>query len=93
MFSLSQSGACSEDEGWNTVHQWSHARDMLSACEKPPRKQDKSCDLSFFKTAELFYECSFGPLPGVAMEVSLLQIIHDNWLLVCVYMPPGNNMF
>lgn len=40
-------------------------RRILSACEKTPRKQDKSRDLSFFKNTGLFWECVLAPLLGV----------------------------
>lgn len=52
------------------VQEWSHARRILSACGKTPRKQE-SRDLSFFQNKEYSSECAFVPLPGVAERSEL----------------------
>lgn len=35
----------------------------------------------------------FVPLPGVVIEMGLLQIIHYDWLLLFIYVPLWKNMF
>jgi hypothetical protein len=55
----------------------------MNACEKNPRKQE-SCDLSFFKSMDLFLECAFLALPAVA--VGQFTLAHSLQLAV-VYMP------
>lgn len=58
---------CQSCEGLSdTVQEWSHIRRILSAYEKIPREQDKSCDLSFFRNIELFLGRVFMILPSVA---------------------------
>lgn len=65
--------------------------DSLWANYKTPRQ--KSCNLSFFKSKELFSDYVFIPLPGVAMRVVLLPIIHDNSPLLSLLYLYGETCF
>ena len=70
---------------WNTPQEWSPVRRILSGCEKALIKQE-SCDLSFFKNTELFWECVFLLLPGVVgrsefSTVYALQLA----IVICLY--------
>ena len=69
----------------------SHVR-ILSACEKTPRRQGQSLVTSVYSKHELFVECDFCSSQVYQIGVSILQIIHYNWLLL-VYLPLWKNMF
>lgn len=65
--------------------------DSLWANSKTPRQ--KSCNLSFFKSKDLFSDYVFIPLPGVAIRVVLLPIIHGNLLLLSLIHLYGKTCF
>ena len=69
------------------VHEWSRVRGILSACEKTPRKQDKSLVTSVSsKTWTLFSECVFVPLSGISDRSEFTPA-------VVTHMSVWNNMF
>lgn len=80
-------------EFWRkTVQEWSHRR-ILSACEKPPRNQDKSLVTSVSSKTR---NCSWTVLLSsskVADKSEFTSIIHYNWLSVFVYTSLRKNTF
>jgi hypothetical protein len=70
----------------STIQEWSSVRRFLSGCKRAPRKQDKSCDLSFLKNTELFLECAFLPLPGEAGKNEFsLDYFSQVAIAMCLY--------
>lgn len=56
------------------VGEWNWVRGTLSACEKNPRKQDKSLVSSFSNSTKLFLECVFLLLPRVFPSAVVIQM-------------------
>lgn len=52
--------------GQNTFQELSHAREVLRACDKAPRKEDKGLVTLVSSNTELFLECARMLLPGIA---------------------------
>jgi hypothetical protein len=66
---------------------------FMSTYEKTPKKpRQESQDLSFYKTWNCFWNVVLCLSWVYQIGVSLLQIIHPNWLLLSVYMAQRKNM-